>query len=180
MIPRKDIYEIDERISYLGEVEKGVTYDTLKYVIPKLKGKYESIAVCLINSYINTENEQSVCQILKEHLDEKVIVTASYEIARESREYERVSTAALNAYVAPSTRHHVYALSAELEKRGFKGTLYMMQSSGGVIRAEMAAVKAVQTLMSGPVGGAIGASVIKRDNIIGLILAEPVSTLALL
>lgn len=167
LIPRKDIYEIDERISYLGEVEKGVTYDTLKYVIPKLKGKYESIAVCLNNSYINTENEQSVCQILKEHLDEKVIVTASYEIARESREYERVSTAALNAYVAPSTRHHVYALSAELEKRGFKGTLYMMQSSGGVIRAEMAAVKAVQTLMSGPVGGAIGASVIKRDNIIG-------------
>lgn len=167
LIPRKDIYEIDERITYEGKVEKEATYETMRELIPLLKGQYEAIAVCLINSYINTENEQKVCRILKEHLDEDVIVTASHEIARESREYERVSTAVMNAYVAPSTRHHVYALAGELEKRGFSGTLYMMQSSGGVIRAEMAAVKAVQTLMSGPVGGAIGASAIRRENIIG-------------
>ena len=76
-----------------------------------------------------------------------------------------MSTSVLNAYVAPSTRRHVFALSEELEKRGFTGTLYMMQSSGGVIRAEMASSTAVYTLMSGPVGGAIGASVINRDRI---------------
>ena len=73
----------------------------------------------------------------------------------------------IHIYVAPSTRRHVFALSEELEKRGFTGTLYMMQSSGGVIRAEMASSTAVYTLMSGPVGGAIGASVINRDNLIG-------------
>lgn len=167
LIPRKDIYEIAERVTYEGVVEQEVTYEILKPVIEQLRGKYESVAVCLINSYVNTENEKKVCKILEEHLDGDVIITASYEIARESREYERVSTTVLNAYVAPSTRHHVHALSRELSKRGFEGTLYMMQSSGGVIRAEMAAVKAVQTLMSGPVGGAIGASVIDRDNIIG-------------
>ena len=58
-------------------------------------------------------------------------------------------------------------LLSELKERGFAGTLYMMQSSGGVFRAELAVERAVKTLMSGPVGGAIGASVIKRDNIIG-------------
>ncbi|EEG75269.1 hydantoinase/oxoprolinase family protein [[Clostridium] hylemonae] len=167
LIPRRDIYEIEERTTYAGEVEKEVTYETVKELIPRLEGQYEAIAVCLINSYINTENEQKVCRILKENLNGEVIVTASHEIARESREYERVSTAVLNAYVAPSTRHHVHALTEELRKRGFKGTLYMMQSSGGVIRAEMAAVRAVQTLMSGPVGGAIGAGAIRRENIIG-------------
>lgn len=167
LIPRKDIYEVDERTSFDGTIEKRVTKEMMQEVIDKLRGNYDSVAVCLINSYANTENEKEVCRILEKELDENTIITASYEIAKESREYERVSTSALNAYVAPSTRRHVYALSDELKKRGFTGTLYMMQSSGGVIRAELAASKAVYTLMSGPVGGAIGASVINRDNIIG-------------
>lgn len=167
LIPRRDIYEIDERTAFDGTIEKKVTKEMMQEVIDKLRGNYDSVAVCLINSYANTENEKEVCRILEKELDENTIITASYEIAKESREYERVSTSALNAYVAPSTRKHVYALSDELKKRGFTGTLYMMQSSGGVIRAELAASTAVYTLMSGPVGGAIGASVINRDNIIG-------------
>ena len=167
LIPRKDIYEIDERVAFDGTIEKKVTKEMMQEVTEALKGKYDSIAVCLINSYANTENEKEVCRILEEELEEGTIITASHEIAKESREYERVSTSVLNAYVAPSTRRHVFALSEELEKRGFTGTLYMMQSSGGVIRAEMASSTAVYTLMSGPVGGAIGASVINRDNLIG-------------
>lgn len=167
LIPRKDIYEIDERVSFEGTIEKKVTKEMMREVIEALKGKYDSVAVCLINSYANTKNEKEVCRILEEELDEGTIITASHEIAKESREYERVSTSVLNAYVAPSTRRHVFALSEELLKRGFGGTLYMMQSSGGVIRAEMASSTAVYTLMSGPVGGAIGASVIDRENIIG-------------
>lgn len=167
LISRKDIFEIDERTTFDGIVEKEVTYEMLEQVIERMKGNYESVAICLINSYANTGNEKKVCEILEEHLDKEVIVTASHQIAKESREYERVSTSVMNAYVAPSTRHHVYALTEALHKRGFGGTLYMMQSSGGVIRAEMAASTAVYTLMSGPVGGAIGASVIDRKNLIG-------------
>ena len=167
LIPRKDIFEIDERVSFSGIIEKEVTEDMMEEVILRLKGNYESAAVCFINSYANAENEKKASEILRRRLGEDMIVTASFQIAKESKEYERVSTAVMNAYVAPSTRNHVYALSRELEKRGFKGTLYMMQSSGGVIRAELAAYTAVYTLMSGPVGGAIGASVINRNNLIG-------------
>ena len=168
LISRKDIFEVDERTTYDGCVEKEICREQLEDLIAELKGgKYNSIAVCLINSYANTHNEKVLARILKEELDEDVIVTASYQIAKESREYERVSTAVMNAYVAPSTRHHVVALSDALKQRGFQGTLYMMQSSGGVIRAQMAADKAVYTLMSGPVGGAIGAGAVSRENIIG-------------
>lgn len=167
LIPRKDIFEIDERVSFEGAVEKEVTEEMMQEVISGIKGNYDSVAVCLINSYANAENERRASEILRNALGEDIIVTASCQIAKESREYERVSTAVMNAYVAPSTRHHVYALSEELKKRGFKGTLYMMQSSGGVIRAELAAYTAVYTLMSGPVGGAIGASVMNRNNLIG-------------
>ena len=166
LIPRKDIFEIDERVSAMGEVEKPVTRETLESLIDTLRG-FDSVAICLINSYVNPVNERALCEILRKEYGEKVIVTASHEIAQEAKEYERTSTAVINAYVAPSTRHHVYALFSELRKLGFSGTLYMMQSSGGVIRAELAAIRAVKTLMSGPVGGAIGASVIDRDNIIG-------------
>lgn len=166
LIPRKDIFEVDERVLMDGTVEKAVVKETMAPVIEKLKGSYEAVAVCFLNSYVNPENEAAACEILKNELGHDVIVTASHEIAHESREYERVSTTVLNAYIAPSTRRHVSALSGELEKRGFKGALYMMQSNGGVIRAEAAATRAVKTIMSGPVGGAIGASVMNRDNII--------------
>lgn len=168
LIPRKDIFEVDERTTYKGIVEKSVDEKDVELLISQLKaGGYNSIAICFINSYANIYNEKKLAEMLSNELGENVIVTPSYQIAKESREYERVSTAVMNAYVAPSTRHHVFALSDALKKRGFTGTLYMMQSSGGVIRAEMAADKAVYTLMSGPVGGAIGASAIDRDNIIG-------------
>lgn len=168
LIDRKDIFEVDERTNCKGNVEKKVKKEEMETLLSELKARgYNSIAICFINSYANTYNEMKMKEILHKELGENVIITASYQIAKESREYERVSTAVMNAYVAPSTRHHVFALSEALEKRGFKGTLYMMQSSGGVIRAQMAADRAVCTLMSGPVGGAIGASAIERDNIIG-------------
>lgn len=166
LIPRRDIYEADERVLMDGTIEKPVTKEMMQELAEKLRGKYEAIAICFLNSYVNTENEAKACAYLREMLGDTVIVTTSYEIAHESREYERVSTAVLNAYIAPSTKHHVEALSGELKSRGFKGVLYMMQSSGGVIRAESAATKAVKTIMSGPVGGAIGASAMGRDNII--------------
>ena len=62
---------------------------------------------------------------LREMLGEAVIVTTSHEIAHESREYERVSTAALNAYIAPNTKHHVDALSEVIEGKRISGCLYM-------------------------------------------------------
>lgn len=166
LILRKDIYEVDERVLMDGTIEKQITKEMMEALAKEIRGRYESIAICFLNSYVNTENEAKACMYLREMLGDSVIVTTSHEIAHESREYERVSTAALNAYIAPNTKHHVEALSEALKERGFQGVLYMMQSSGGVIRAESAATKAVKTIMSGPVGGAIGASAMERDNII--------------
>ena len=57
LIPRKDIYEVDERTSFDGTIEKRVTKEMMQEVIDKLRGNYDSVAVCLINSYANTENE---------------------------------------------------------------------------------------------------------------------------
>lgn len=90
--------------------------------------------------------------MLREELDESVMVITSAETAREWREYERTSTTVLNAYVSPITKAHLIALKQELISRGFKGNLFIMQSNGGVMKDELAVNKAVQILMSGPVG----------------------------
>lgn len=167
LIPRKDIFEVDERVLADGKLEKEVTAESLKDILDKLKGRYESAAICFVNSYTNHENEKRAAEIIRKELGGEIIISSSYEVAREAREYERVSTTVLNAYIAPKMRHHLTTLDRALKDRGFQGNLYIMQSNGGVIRSDLAMTKAIQTLMSGPVGGAIGASAIDRENLIG-------------
>ncbi|WP_147539080.1 hydantoinase/oxoprolinase family protein [Anaerotruncus rubiinfantis] len=169
LVPRKDIFEIGERIKADGTVLSPASEPELAQLAQKIRaGGYESVAICLLNSYVNPENERITADYLKAQLDPEVVVITSYETAPECREYERTSTTVLNAYIAPKTRNHLLALSAELHKRNFTGHLHIMQSSGGIMKAEVATTRAIQTLMSGPVGGAIGASAYNRKNFIGI------------
>jgi len=137
-------------------------------VAEQIKGNYDSVAICFINSYINAENEEKAAELFREKLGSEVMIITSSETAREWREYERTSTAVLNAYVSPITKAHLIALNKELNKRGFKGNLYIMQSNGGVMKDDLAIEKGVQILMSGPVGGAIGGTGCGRKNVIGI------------
>lgn len=168
LIPRKDIYELDERITWDGAVLQPLDEDSVKELALSLKGKYEAIAICFINSYVNPAHEKRTAQIFKEILGEETAVVTSFETANESREYERTSTTVLNAYIIPKLKAHLAQLKKELAARGYNGSLYIMQSNGGIVKDEVASVKAVQTFMSGPVGGAIGARVSGRDNLIGV------------
>lgn len=168
LVARKDIYEVKERTDAEGKISSAINEDELRSLAKALAGKYDSIAICFINSYLNSENEEKAAAVLREELDESVMVITSAETAREWREYERTSTTVLNAYVSPITKAHLIALKQELISRGFKGNLFIMQSNGGVMKDELAVNKAVQILMSGPVGGAIGGTVCGRDNIIGV------------
>jgi N-methylhydantoinase A len=89
-------------------------------------------------------------------------VTLSHEIAREWREYERASTAVLNAYVAPRVEGYLRRLENELDARSVPATLHVMQSNGGITTAAKARRQPVQTLLSGPVGGTIGGAALAR------------------
>lgn len=172
LIPRSDVFEVDERTRADGRIELPVQEASLSAVLEQIKGRYSAVAVCFLNSYINPANEWEAAAWLRSRLGDNVLVLTSHETAREWREYERTSTTVLNAYVAPIMKAYLSDLGAELRERGFKGTLYIMQSSGGVITADLAVDRAVQTLMSGPVGGAIGASAIGqscgRSKVIGI------------
>jgi N-methylhydantoinase A len=120
--------------------------------------KPESIAVVLLYSYLNPENELRIGEALA---DFNLPVSLSHQILPEFREYERASTTVVNAYVRPIMARYLRALGEnEIVK---KGQLTIMQSNGGTIVADSAQKEPVRTLFSGPAGGVVGAFEIARQ-----------------
>jgi N-methylhydantoinase A len=85
-----------------------------------------------------------------------ISVSLSHQVAREWREYERTSTTAINAYIAPIIEGYLTGLEDKVKVRGFDGRLHVMESNGGVMTSTAAKGNPIQTIFSGPVGGAIG------------------------
>ncbi|PWW32255.1 N-methylhydantoinase A [Cytobacillus oceanisediminis] len=155
LVEREHIYEINERVTFDGSVVKPMDEENLLQIIEELKEKeYDAVAVCLMHAYRNPDHEGHIRRAIEKELD--IPVSLSSDIAREWREYERVSTTIINAYIAPIVKKYLKILEQEVEKRGFKKDIYIMQSNGGVMTSKIAKKLPLQTLMSGPVGGTIG------------------------
>ncbi len=112
----------------------------------------EAIAISLLFSFANPANERSVADALREL---GIPVSVSHEILPEFREYERGSTVLINAYLAPKMQTYLGRLDTSLEAAGAR--FYVMQSSGGIVPARIAAREPVRTILSGPAGGVVGA-----------------------
>ena len=125
----------------------------------------ESIGVSLLFSFANPANEQAVRKAL---LSLGLPISLSHKILPEFREYERGSTVALNAYLAPRMQSYIRSLERGLSRRN--ATLSIMQSSGGILSAASAAAEPVRTILSGPAGGVIGALSVARTAGIDRIL----------
>jgi N-methylhydantoinase A len=118
----------------------------------------ESVAVSLLFSFANPAHEKVVAEALRTL---RLPMSLSHQILPEFREYERGSTVALNAYLAPRMQGYIQALERGLAKH--RGTISIMQSSGGVTSAASAAREPVRTILSGPAGGVIGALSVARS-----------------
>src|SRR6218665_2364751 len=133
---------------------------------------YGAIAVAYVFSFKNPAHELRTRDILREELGDDFTISLSYECAKEWREYERTSSAVIEAYTGPVVRNYLLNLETELSNRGVSVPLHVMQSSGGVLTAQSARQRPLQTLLSGPVGGAIGGeyltSILTNSNLIGV------------
>jgi N-methylhydantoinase A len=119
----------------------------------------ESVAVCLLFSFLNPSHEQQILDRIQALAGEQgPFVSLSSQVLPEYREYERASTTVINAYVAPLTSRYLANLEAGLEGR----RLRIMQSNGGVISAGAARTLAARTALSGPAGGVVGAFELAR------------------
>ncbi|WP_148136641.1 hydantoinase/oxoprolinase family protein [Candidatus Formimonas warabiya] len=156
LIDRIDSFEVEERILSDGSVRTPLAEERVKAIGEKIREKaYLSVAVCLINAYVNPVHEVAMERILREMLP-GVSLSLSHRIAREWREYERTSTTVINAYIAPIVQRYLNFLETRMQHKGFERNVHIMQSGGGVITAEIAKETPIQTLLSGPVGGAVG------------------------
>jgi N-methylhydantoinase A len=162
LVRRRDVFEVPERVAADGTVVRPLSSDDLMPLVRRLReGGYESVAVCLLHAYANPAHERLVGRVLEAELP-GVPVSLSHQIAREWREYERTSTTVVNAYIAPIVQHYLQRLSERLREGGYGRELYIMQSNGGVMTAAAARRQPVQTLFSGPVGGAVGCAAVGR------------------
>ena len=144
---------IKERVVASGEVLEPLDERQLQKLVRKLKqSKVEAIAISLLFSFLHPEHEERIAAALAE-LD--VPLSISSRIHPEYREYERTSTVVINAYLQPLMGRYLSRLSTPEPNR--KLNLRVMQSSGGSISADVAAVEPVRTILSGPSGGVVGA-----------------------
>jgi len=151
LIPRRLCFGVRERTLADGSVETPVDAGQVEAIIRRLKrAGIESVAICFLHSYINPANEKRVCRKLEQ---EGLSFSASHRVLREYREYERASTTAVNAYVAPLMQSYL----GRLEKALSPNPVRIMQSNGGFVSARSAKENPVCTILSGPAGGAVGA-----------------------
>ena len=171
LVPRKDVVEVEERIMWDGSIHTNLNEKDLSNILKIIKEQnIKAVAVCYLHSYVNPQHEIQTREFLAQHIEDDVVISLSHEIAREWREYERASTAVMNSYIGPVTNNYLKSLKNQLQSSNYTNPLYIMQSNGGVIRAESALEQPVKTLLSGPVGGTIGgqalSKLINRPNLI--------------
>jgi N-methylhydantoinase A len=155
LIRRRDRLEIVERIDVHGEVVTPMDESSVVEAARVLARRgINSVAVCLLHSYVNSAHEKAVRDILAREMPEASISISS-EVLPEFREYERSSTTALNAYLAPVVSGYLRRLQQAVTSWSNGARLWVMQSNGGVASAARAAQLPVTLLLSGPSGGVV-------------------------
>ncbi|MFC7392112.1 hydantoinase/oxoprolinase family protein [Scopulibacillus cellulosilyticus] len=152
--------EVEERLNYKGEVLTPLNKEQIKEIIAYFqKENVEAVAISLLHAYVNPVHEQQTAALIKEIWPE-VAVTASHEVTKEWREYERTNTAVLNSYVKPIAATYVDKLYSKLKENKADGFNYIMQSNGGTTTFNQAKETPINLVESGPVAGIYGAAVL--------------------
>ena len=160
LVSRELRIEVDERVLADGTVLLRLDANDVKVAGRELLAYgAESVCVFFINSYANDTNEELAVKALKEIWPNNHI-TSSSEILPEIREFERCSTATLNAYLQPPIGDYLEHLEGGLTKGGFNGEILIVQSNGGVMSVDMARSFPVRTTLSGPAAGVIAGAYI--------------------
>jgi len=151
LIPAERRFGLGERTLASGRIEKPVRRAEVRRIIEKIKRTgAEAVAVCLLHSYVNPANEETVARELERS---GLLFTISSRLLPEHREFERTSTTAVNACLMPVMDRYL----GELDRRIGRADLRIMQSNEGYISPARARVEPIRTALSGPAGGVVGA-----------------------
>lgn len=170
LVERFDTFEVSERCLADGTVHSPFDDDDARRIAQIVAGRgYQSIAVAFLHSYANPAHELRMREILHEYAP-GAEVTLSHELSREYHEYERTSTAVLDAYIKPIMRNYLQQLEDALAAEDFAGRFLVTRSGGGGMTVARAKEQPVNLILSGPAGGVVGAAgfsrLIDRPNLI--------------
>ena len=161
VVPRTRVIEVDERVAFDGAVVRPLREEDIREAVGRIRaaadgGAPGAVVLCFLHSYVNPSHERAAARLVSEALPGWFVCT-SQEVLPELREYERFSTAALNAYIGPTVGGYLDGLSHALAGHGYAGRLFITTSSGGIMTSEVAARFPVHTVLSGPAGGVAAA-----------------------
>lgn len=160
IIPRESRYEINERVLHSGEVLIPLNREEATTLVDRIPSKkIESVAVCLLFSFLFPEHEKYLADLLESH---GYFVSRSSEVLPEYREFERTVATAINAYVSPVLDRYLSSLQEALTGLPAEVSIHVMQSNGGAISVAEAKRTGVKCILSGPAGGVSGANFIAR------------------
>ncbi len=158
LVPRRYRLEVAERIAADGSVVEPLDEASVIAAATQLsEAGIEAVAICLINSYRNPAHEQRIEALLRERF-QHLLVSASWAVLPERKEYERTSTTVVNAYLLAAMRAYLQSLESGLASIGIKAPIRVITSNGGMLAASSACDKPVFVVASGPAGGVIGAT----------------------
>jgi N-methylhydantoinase A len=160
LVPRDLRIEVPERVRHTGDIETPLDEAAVRAAARRLRAAgVAAVAIAFLYSFVRPEHEQAAKRILQEELPD-AFICASHEIAPEFREFERLSTAVVNAYLGPVMKRYIERLGARLSDLGMRTAPHMTQSNGGVIGFATAAALPVRTILSGPSTGVVGAQAV--------------------
>jgi len=164
IVPRRRRLGVTERIDAAGNIIKPLAENEVREAVQRLAAmQVEAIAVCYLFSFLNPVHELRTREIIRETLPD-VYVALSSEVLPQVREFERLSTTLVDAYVTPRLRRYLQRLEIELRQRGFRGEIFIMQGNGGVVGVDQASHHGVQALLSGPASGVVAGAYLGQSS----------------
>jgi N-methylhydantoinase A len=167
LVPRRRRLEVNERIGFDGKVLTPLDREEVAAAVTRLvdEAKIDSLAICLLHGFAHPEHEKQIAEIAAQLFPE-LAVSVSHQVSAEIREFERVSTTVVDAYVKPMVKKYVGQLTDEMQKRSLGHDLSIMLSHGGIGPAtEVSRSFPVRMIESGPAAGAIAAGHFARESL---------------
>ncbi len=158
LIPRRYRFEVSERIGAKGEIIEPLNKQELGEIVSKImKEGISTIAIGLLNSYINPKHEREIEEFLKKKI-RNIFISPSYKVSPEYREYERFSSTVVNAVLRPIVSVYIDELIEEIKRVMGEIGFYIMQSNGGMASASSVSMKPISIIESGPAAGVVAAA----------------------
>ncbi|MEE2688417.1 MAG: hydantoinase/oxoprolinase family protein [Pseudomonadota bacterium] len=171
LLSRERVLEVEERMSASGDVVIPLDEKTTEMLIDEIAAEHapDSIAVCLLHAYANPTHEQILGRIIG-HRHPNIRVSLSSDVAPEHREYERTSTAVIDAYIGPAVDRYLARFGERTAQVGVSSKPLIMQSNGGVVPLETARQRAANMFVSGPAAAVTAAAeVARREEVLDVI-----------